>query len=149
MAKLLVSACLLGCRCRYKGDGCKCDALVELAKQHTLIPVCPEQLGGLATPRDPAEIVRERVVSNHGRDVTEQYHRGAETALYLAQLNQVDAAVLKANSPSCGKDRIYDGTFTGRKIPGTGVAASLLINAGFSVFTEDELDALENFLKSR
>lgn len=149
MAKLIVSACLLGCQCRYKGDGCKCDALVELAKNHTLIPVCPEQLGGLATPRDPAEIVGERVISNHGRDVTGQYQRGAETALYLARLNRADAAVLKANSPSCGKDQIYDGTFTGRKIPGSGVTATLLKNAGFAVFTENELEKLENFLENR
>lgn len=149
MAKLIVSACLLGCQCRYKGDGCKCDALVELAKTHTLIPVCPEQLGGLATPRDPAEIVGERVISNHGRDVTEQYQRGAETALYLARLNHADAAVLKANSPSCGKDQIYDGTFTGRKIPGSGVTAALLKNAGFAVFTENELEELKNFLENR
>lgn len=148
MAKIMVSGCLLGCECRYKGDHCKCEALTALAKEHTLIPICPEQMGGLATPRDPAEIVGDRVISNHGRDVTEQYEKGARTALYLAQLNGADAAVLKANSPSCGKGMIYDGSFSGKKIPGNGVAAKLFLTSGFSVFTENELDDLEKFLQS-
>lgn len=148
MAKIMVSGCLMGCECRYKGDHCKCEGLIDLAEKHTLIPICPEQMGGLATPRDPAEIVGNRVISNHGRDVTEQYEKGAQTALYLAKLNGVQIAVLKANSPSCGKGMIYDGSFSGKKIPGNGVTAELFLSSGLYVFHENELDALEKFLEN-
>lgn len=140
MAKILVSNCLLGCRCRYKGDGCGHEAVLALAGEHTLIGVCPEQMGGLPTPRNPAEIVAEKVISSAGDDVTDAYRRGAETALFLARLNGVDFAILKANSPSCGCGRIYDGTFSGRKIPGDGVTARLLKEAGIPVYTEEQPD---------
>lgn len=142
MAIILVSNCLLGCACRYKGDDCRNDEILELAKNNTIIGVCPEQMGGLATPRDPSEIVGDRVMSCNGVDVTAQYAKGAETALMLAKLNNADFAVLKAKSPSCGKGLIYDGTFTGNKIPGDGVTVQLLQKNGFKVFTEDELDKL-------
>jgi uncharacterized protein YbbK (DUF523 family) len=142
MAKYLVSGCLLGCECRYKGDSCKNDAVLSLAKEHTLIAVCPEQMGGLPTPRDPAEIVGDRVMTANGADVTEEYTKGAEAALMLAKLNNVDAAILKANSPSCGSGVIYDGTFTGAKRKGDGVTSALLQKNGFSVYTEDELHML-------
>lgn len=142
MAKILVSSCLLGCMCRYKGDDCKNEAILALAAEHTLIPVCPEQMGGLQTPRDPAEIVNGCVVSSAGLDVTAQYKKGAETALHLAQLCGADYAILKANSPSCGKAIIYDGSFSGKKIPGNGVCAALLLENGIPVFTENELDQL-------
>ena len=89
MANIIVSGCLLGCDCRYKGDNCKCEELLELAEKHTLIPVCPEQLGGLKTPRDPSEIVGDKVISNHGKDVTYEYTKGAEMALYIL-LEQAD-----------------------------------------------------------
>ena len=147
MAKIIVSGCLLGCDCRYKGDNCKCDKLLELADKHTLIPVCPEQLGGLSTPRDPAEIVGDKVISNHGKDVTYEYTKGAEMALYIAKINNADAVVFKANSPSCGKGIIYDGTFTGNKKNGNGIAAEMFLDNGFSVFTEDEISELKKFLK--
>ena len=117
MAVILASSCLLGCECRYKGDGCKCDALIKLAESNTIIGVCPEQMGGLPTPRDPAERQGDKVISCAGKDVTKAYTKGAETALYFAKLNHVDFAVMKAKSPSCGKGLIYDGTFTGNKIP--------------------------------
>lgn len=146
MAKIIVSACLLGCDCRYKGDNCKNEALLALAAKHTLIPVCPEQLGGLATPRNPAEICGDRVMSNAGKDVTREYQKGAETALYIAKQVGADIAVLKANSPSCGKGVIYDGSFTGQKTAGNGVTAKLFSESGIRVFTEDELPALLTLL---
>ncbi len=142
MAVILVSSCLLGCACRYKGDDCKNEKILELAKEHILLGVCPEQMGGLETPRDPSEIVGDKVLSCAGRDVTAQYQKGAEAALYLAKLNHVDFAILKAKSPSCGKGLIYDGTFTGNKIPGNGVTVSLLLENDIPVYTEDELDQL-------
>ena len=138
MARILVSSCLLGSQCRYKGDGCRCEKVLALAENHILIPVCPEQMGGLATPRDPSERVDDKVMSCKGRDVTEQFRKGAENALFLAQLNHVDFAVFKANSPSCGKGIIYDGTFTGGKKEGNGITADLLLENGIPVFTEDE-----------
>ena len=138
MARILVSSCLLGSQCRYKGDGCRCEKVLALAENHILIPVCPEQMGGLATPRDPSERVNDKVMSCKGRDVTEQFRKGAENALFLAQLNHVDFAVFKANSPSCGKGIIYDGTFTGGKKEGNGITTDLLLENGIPVFTEDE-----------
>lgn len=142
MAVILVSSCLLGCACRYKGDDCKNERILALAKEHVLLGVCPEQMGGLETPRAPSEIVRDKVMSNAGRDVTAEYRKGAEAALYLAQLNRVDFAILKAKSPSCGKGLIYDGTFSGSKVPGNGVTAALLLENGIPVYTEEELDRL-------
>lgn len=147
MAKIIVSGCLMGCDCRYKGDNCKCEELLSLAEKHTLIPVCPEQMGGLTTPRDPAEICGNKVISNKGKDVTYEYTKGAEIALYIARLNNADAAVLKANSPSCGKGIIYDGTFSGNKTPGNGIAASAFLEAGFPVFTENEIHLLSELLE--
>ena len=138
MAKILVSNCLLGCLCRYKGDGCPSEKVLALAGEHTLIGVCPEQMGGLPTPRVPAEIVGDKVISRSGTDVTAEYNKGAETALHLAVLNGVDFAILKANSPSCGKGVIYDGTFSGGKREGNGVTAALLLAKGIPVYTEDE-----------
>lgn len=146
MAKIIVSACLFGCDCRYKGDNCKQEELVALAERHTLVPVCPEQLGGLPTPRNPAEICGDKVLSNAGKDVTKEYTKGAETALYIAKIVGADAAVLKANSPSCGKGVIYDGTFTGQKTAGDGVTVKRFAAAEIPVFTENEIEALLAFL---
>lgn len=147
MATILVSACLYGCECRYKGDSCRNEEVLALGEKHTLIPVCPEQLGGLATPRNPAERQGEKVTSCAGDDVTAQYRKGAQTALYIAKSSRADCAVFKANSPSCGKGIIYDGSFTGGRIPGNGVTSELFLKAGIPVFTENELDALREFLK--
>lgn len=142
MAKIAVSGCLLGFDCRYKGDNCANEKILALSNEHTLIYICPEQMGGLATPRDPAEQVGDKVITNHGADVTEQYARGAEAALKLARLNNVDFAILKSRSPSCGSGIVYDGTFTGTRVPGNGICAALFKANGIPVFTEDELDKL-------
>ena len=138
MANILVSACLLGIECRYKGDGCLCEGIRALAERHTLIPVCPEQLGGLATPRPPAERQGDKVVNREGQDVTEAYALGAQRALRIAHLNHVSVAVMKAKSPSCGSGRVYDGTFSGRLIPGDGVCAEALKAAGIAVYSEED-----------
>ena len=142
MAKIIVSACLMGCECRYKGDSCRNEEILALAGEHTLLAVCPEQMGGLPTPRYPAEIQGDRLINSAGADVTAEYRKGAETACYLAKLNGVQFAIMKANSPSCGHGLIYDGTFSGNKVPGNGVTADLLESSGIRVFTEDELDDL-------
>ena len=141
MAKILVSACLLGCPTRYDGASKPSDAVLALAKDNVLIPVCPEQLGGLSTPRLPSERTPDgtKVMAKNGTDVTEQYMRGAETAKKLADLNQVDYCILKAGSPACGSGLIYDGSFTGKKVEGNGVAAELLKKNGFKVISEEDL----------
>ncbi len=146
MSKIIVSACLLGIPCRYDGKSCPNERVLKLAEKHTLIPVCPEQNGGLSTPRPPAEIIDGKVINKIGTDVSEQYLRGAQIALDVAELNQADFVLLKAKSPSCGKGRIYDGSFSGKLIPGNGKTASLFLEKGYIVFNEEEIDLLESAL---
>ncbi len=137
--KILVSRCLLGENCRYKGDNCKNEKVIALGKEHELIGVCPETDGGLCTPRDPAERVGDKVISSAGRDVTEEYRRGAEIALRTAKRENVAYCIFKAKSPSCGCGRIYDGTFSGKLVEGNGVTSELLLKNGFCVKTEETL----------
>ena len=148
MKKIIVSNCLLGMECRYKGDSCRSEAVCALKDRAVLIGVCPEQMGGLSTPRNPAERVGDRVISSAGADVTAEYNKGAESALLLAKMNGATLAILKAKSPSCGKGLIYDGTFTGNKIPGNGVTVELLEKNGIRVFTEEDVEkgAIEAYL---
>ena len=140
--RILISACLLGCRCRYDGASRPQPWIAALAERHTLVPVCPEQLGGLSTPRPPAERCGVRVVTREGGDVTAQYRRGAEEALRLCRLLGCDAALLKERSPSCGSGAIYDGTFTGTVTAGDGVTAELLRKNGIPVYGETQADQL-------
>ena len=147
MAKILVSQCLLGCCCRYKGDHCQNEQVLSLAKEHTLIPVCPEQMGGLPTPRDPFEIVDNRVISKSGNDATKQFQKGAHIALFLAKLNQVDFVIMKLKSPSCGRGIIYDGTFTGKVKEGNGITVDLLLKNGFDVYSEEDIEKVLERLK--
>ena len=136
--RLLVSACLLGCACRYDGSSKPCKAALALAKKHELVPVCPEQLGGLPTPRTPSEIRGERVINQQGQDVTDAYRKGAAEALKLCRALNCQGAVLKARSPSCGCGQVYDGTFSGTLKSGDGVTAELLKNEGIPVWTEED-----------
>ena len=139
---LLISACLLGVPCRYDGQSKPCAALELLAERFVLVPICPEQLGGLPTPRVPAERRGDRVITREGADVTANYRRGAEEALRIARITGCKTALLKAKSPSCGCGRIYDGTHTGTLTDGSGVTAQLLTENGMAVFTEEQLEAL-------
>ena len=145
--RVLVSACLLGIRCRYDGAEKLDGAVAALAEKYELVPVCPEQLGGLPTPREPSERRADTVVSRSGADVTAQFRRGAEQALHLARLYGCKAAVLKERSPSCGSGEIYDGTFTGALTAGDGVTAELLKANGMTVYGEGE-QSLTEFLCS-
>lgn len=136
MKNLIISACLIGCRTRYNGKTSELPELEELKKKYHLIPVCPEQLGGLSTPRDPAEQRGDRVVTAKGGDVTEAFEKGAEEVLRLAKMFDCDTALLKERSPSCGFGKIYDGTFTGTIVDGSGVTARLLADNGIRVLGE-------------
>ena len=140
--KILISACLLGVCCRYDGASKPHPLAAALAERHTLVPVCPEQLGGLPTPRPPAEIQGDQVVTRDGRDVTEAYRRGAEAAAQLARLTGAQAAILKERSPSCGSGAVYDGTFSGVLTEGWGVTAALLRQQGLRVVGESRLEEL-------
>ena len=138
--RVLVSACLLGVPCRYDGQSKSFPGAIALTERFETIPVCPEQLGGLPTPRTPAERQGERVIAADGTDVTAQFRRGAEQACRLARLYGAKLAVLKSRSPSCGHGEIYDGSFSGRRVPGRGVAAEALEVLGVRVITESELE---------
>ena len=139
---ILISACLLGVRCRYDGGSKPQEPILRLMEKYTLIPVCPEQLGGLPTPRLPSERIGAQVVMKDGTDVTAAYRRGAEEALRLARLFGCRRAVLKERSPSCGSGTIYDGTFRHRRISGDGLTAALLKANGVQVYNEDTFAAL-------
>jgi uncharacterized protein YbbK (DUF523 family) len=150
---IIVSACLAGLNCKYNGGNSLNTDIQKLVSEGVAIPVCPEQMGGCPTPRLPVEIdggtgadVLERrcmVVRKNGEDVTAQLLKGGEEVLKVALLTGADRAILKARSPSCGCGEIYDGTFSGRLIPGNGVAAEMLIRNGIMVFSEENFkDAL-------
>lgn len=144
--RILVSACLLGVSCRYDGKSKPHPAVLALQGQHQLIPVCGEIFGGLPTPRTPAERVGGRVLTEDGRDVTQEYHRGAEEVLALARRLDCKAALLKERSPSCGTGEIYDGSFTRTLTAGDGVTAELLRASGIAVFGESRLADLAEYL---
>jgi len=137
---ILVSACLLGVNCQYNGESDFTKELLEFLKNKgEFIAVCPEVLGGLPIPRDGAEIVGGKVKTAKGKDVTKEFLSGAEKVLKIAKENNVDLAILKAKSPSCGVSTIYDGTFSRKLIKGDGVTAALLRKNGIKVMTEKDL----------
>ena len=140
--RLLVSACLLGVHCRYDGKSNQLPALETLLAQHACIPVCPEILGGLPTPRPPAECQGALVRNREGADVTQAFHRGAAETLHLAALYHCEAALLKERSPSCGCGTIYDGSFSKTLVPGDGITAQALKAQGLRVYGESQLDEL-------
>lgn len=141
--KVLVSACLLGIDCKYNGKNNKNDKVIELLKDHDLIPVCPEIMGGLTTPRTPAEINKNEVITKDAKNVTKQYQKGAEETLKIAKLYNCKTAILKEKSPSCGCGKIYDGTFTGTLIDGDGITARLLKKHGIKITGETTLNITE------
>lgn len=140
---IIVSACLLGTACRYDGKSKVNTQVTDLLQKHTLIPVCAEIFGGLSTQRPPAEIVGNRVINSEGRDVTENYVRGANEVLRLARLYDAKIAILKERSPSCGSGRVYDGSFTGTLTDGDGICARLLKENGITVLGESEIEKLK------
>ena len=131
--KILVSACLLGENCKYNGKNNYSERVVKYLEGHEVIPVCPEVLGGLPTPRDPSEIVDGVVTNCKGVNVDMQFWKGAKEAFRIAEENSIDLAILQSRSPSCGVRQIYDGSFTGKLIPGQGVFAQVLEKNGFRV----------------
>lgn len=132
----------MGVACRYDGKGKLHEQISELMDKFHLIPICPEIMGGLPTPRLPAEIIGENVVNREGVDVTHEFELGAQKVLDLAKLYQCKYAILKEKSPSCGYGKIYDGSFSGQLIEGNGILSKLLIAHGIQVFGESKIDHL-------
>ena len=136
---IIVSACLAGVNCRYNGRSKPNDKVIEMVMHGEAIPLCPEQLGGLTTPRRPCERIADKVKQNDGTDVTENLKKGAEETLRIAQLIGAKEAIFKTNSAACGSGKIYDGTFSSVLIDGDGVVAELLKKNGIRVITQEEL----------
>jgi uncharacterized protein YbbK (DUF523 family) len=145
MERILVSSCLLGQPVRYDGGGKRRDDPLfdRWRAEGRLVPCCPEVAGGLPVPRPAAELAGRFVIAENGADVTSAFVEGARLALEVARRHGLRIAILKDGSPSCGSSRIYDGSFTGRSVPGRGVTAELLVRSGIAVFAEDELDAVQ------
>lgn len=150
---ILVSSCLAGLEVRYDGKHCLRDIIKRLVDENRTITACPELLGGLPIPRIPAEIIqgdgfdvldgRAKVVDRLGKDVTDMYIKGAYETLKLVQKMKITTVVLKENSPSCGSSMIYNGEFSGKKVPGNGVTSALLKRNGIKVISDVELTELE------
>ena len=149
---IIVSACLLGENCKYSGGNNKSENVIKYLEDKEYILVCPEQLGGLSTPRNPSEIITygnkdgndvlsgcTKVLSNKGIDVTKNFIQGAEETLKIAKEHNAKTAILKAGSPSCGYKKIYDGTFLGNKIQGIGVTAAILNKENIALLDEDDI----------
>ena len=135
--KIMVSACLLGDNVKYNGKNNKNDNLIEFLKNYEIDKVCPEVLGGLSIPRKPAEIKERRVFTIDNYDVTDNFISGAEKTLKIARQNNIKVAILKKNSPSCGSNRVYDGTFSKTLIDGDGITVKLLKENGITILDEE------------
>lgn len=143
----LVSACLLGINCKYSGGNNEDERVLRLLSERQAILVCPEQLGGLSTPRHPCEILEcngeTKVISSKGQDVTEEFLKGASETLKIAKMMGIKKAILKERSPSCGSTKIYDGKFQKKVVTGKGITARLLEENGIEVISEESLDSIK------
>lgn len=141
---LLISRCLLGENTKYNGKNNYVDNIELLKDKYELFLCCPEVMGGLSIPRDPSEIKNDIVISNKGKDVTNEFLLGAKKTIDIVKRNNIKLALLKDNSPSCGSTMIYDGSFSKKKIVGMGITAKKLKELGVQIFTENEIETLIN-----
>lgn len=141
---IVVSSCLCGINCKYSGENNLNENALKLVNQGKAVPICPEQLGGLKTPRNPAEIVEKngeiKVMTEAGTDVTNEFLLGAKRSLEIAKVLGAKKAILQRRSPSCGFGKIYDGTFSGKLIPGNGLTVRLFLENGIEVISDEEYD---------
>ena len=144
MKKILISACLVGDKVNYKGQGKYNPLIKDLLSRYELVPFCPEVNGGLSIPRLPSEIRGDKVVHENGVDVTSNFNEGAKKALNLCKALNIKIAILKENSPSCGTHFIHDGLFRDKLIPGMGITAKLLKENGIEVYSDEEIEKLIN-----
>ena len=136
--KIGVSSCLLGINCKYNGQSNKNEGIIKLKEKYELVPICPEVLGGLSTPRIPAEIIKDKVINKEGIDVTKNYNNGANKALQILKENNINIVILKSKSPSCGRDKVYDGTFSHVLIDGQGISAKLFSKNNITIYDEND-----------
>lgn len=146
---ILVSACLLGEKVRYDGSDKQNDFVLSLKKNHTLIPICPESLGGLEIPRLPSEIVNDKVLRKDGLDLSANFISGAMKAYETADKSEIDFAILKSKSPSCGYKEIYDGSFSGKLKDGNGIFTEILLKNNIRIFTENDIDKINEYIKNQ
>ncbi len=137
--KILVSACLLGRNCKYNGGNNRNEKVIQFLEGKEIIPVCPEVAAGMPVPRLPVEIRDGRIISIEGKDLDDAYRKGIKRTLAPLDLEDIDLAILKAKSPTCGVHEIYDGTFSGKKIKGQGLLAAALMEEGVYVIDENDL----------
>ena len=148
MDNVLISTCLTGVPCRYNATGCLTDKLQKLLNHFNLVSACAECMGGLPTPRTPAERVGSKILMKDGTDATAEFHKGADRVVSFAKSTNCKFAILKEKSPSCGVHKIYDGSFSGKVIDGEGVLAEKLRQNGFECYSEDDIDeVLHKFAK--
>lgn len=138
MLKYMISACLAGINCKYDGGNNLKENILNLVKKGEAILICPEQMGGLPTPRPPAEIIGNKVININNEDVTEYFLKGADEALKIAKIYGIKTAILKERSPSCGVHQIYDGTHAGKTTTGSGITARLFKENGIKIISEEE-----------
>ena len=139
--KIMVSACLLGRNCKYSGGNNRNEAVIRYLQDKEYIPVCPEVEAGMPVPRPPVEIRDGRVVSIEGKDLDAVYRKGVSKVMEILEKEDIGLAILKAKSPTCGVHEIYDGTFTGKKIPGQGILAQALQKAGIPIVDEKDIES--------
>lgn len=150
LEKIIVSACLLGEKCRYDGNHNYEQAIVDYVKEYKVIPVCPEVLGGLCkNGRTPCEIINGRVIDKHGIDKTKEYQRGAQIVSALVETNHVKKAIMKSKSPSCGVNQIYDGTFSGSLIEGKGICVKALTELGVQIYDSDDIITQSSAIRNK
>ena len=142
MEKILISACLVGENCKYNGGNNLNTKIESLLEKYDLIPFCPEVEGGLTIPRNPSEVKGESVYMDNGKDVTDNFYKGAKKALMLCLYLKIKIAVLKERSPSCATHQIHDGSFSNTLIGGMGITAKMLKDNGIKVYSEDEIELL-------
>ena len=147
--KVLISACLLGDNVKYSGGNNFTPELVTLLEKYNvkIIKICPECFAGLPIPRVPSEIREDKVFSKDGRDITEEFLSGAEKTYQVAKNKEIDFAILKERSPSCGSSFIYDGSFLGKVIQGQGLTTRRLNRENIVIFSEENLKEIEKYLQ--
>lgn len=144
-----VSSCLAGCKCTFRGSDNLIEIIKDMVDHNKAIMICPEVLGGMTIPRAPCEIKNGRVIDINGQDRTAEYQLGAMKSLEILKQHNVDVVLLKAKSPSCGKNYIYDGTFSHTVVNGDGITCQLLQEHGIIVFNEDEIDKFLKYIERR
>lgn len=144
MKKVLISQCLIGENVRYDGGNCLVTQLNELKEKYDLVPVCPELLAGLGVPREPIERVGDEIITKSGVEITSSFIPVFETIEKMIEENKIEMAIMKENSPSCGVHKVYDGSFSGVKIDGSGLISEKLRSLGLKVYSDQEILLLLN-----